>query len=384
MILTTRKTQYALILLAMAACMALQLGAGAARRPASKKALKSKLGNVEHQIRVVKHKIEIKESEKRTVTGQLSVTESKLEDAQSSLSENKLHLLDAQSDLAVTVERLARTQRQLDRRQKLLRRRVIDIYEGDDIGFVNVVLGASNMWTFLTRAYYLQAILEADTTLVNGIIADKKLIEQDKARQAKRVGQIQGLQVRLEAERNQVASLADARRAQLDRIENSIDLYEKAQEELEAKSREIESQIRQYQTTRIGRIWYARPFKGGLILPVRGRITSRFGYRVHPITHVYKLHTGVDISVPIGTPVHAAADGVVIKAGWEGAYGYAVIIDHGGGVQTLYGHCSSLLCRAGQVMKRGQVIALSGSTGYSTGPHCHFEKRVNGSPVNPF
>lgn len=106
--------------------------------------------------------------------------------------------------------------------------------------------------------------------------------------------------------------------------------------------------------------------------------------RFHPILKKTKLHTGVDFACPSGTSVKAAASGTVIMAGWMGAYGNAVVIDHGGGVSTLYGHNSRVACRAGQEVKQGQVIAYSGSTGWSTGPHCHFEVRRNGVPVNPF
>jgi murein DD-endopeptidase MepM/ murein hydrolase activator NlpD len=128
----------------------------------------------------------------------------------------------------------------------------------------------------------------------------------------------------------------------------------------------------------------ATPWTGSFIRPVPGRITSGFGPRFHPVLHVRKLHTGVDFRAPAGTPVRAADGGVVVHAGWLEVYGYAVIIDHGGGVSTLYGHCSSLEVSSGQSVSAGQVIARSGSTGYSTGPHLHFEKRVNGSPVPPF
>ena len=147
--------------------------------------------------------------------------------------------------------------------------------------------------------------------------------------------------------------------------------------------REIEDEIRRIQSTPSGRARSARAFRGGLMLPVKGSVGSRFGYRVHPITGVYKLHTGVDIRCRTGTPIHAAADGVVIIAGWQGAYGYAVVIDHGGGDIHALRPLLSASGRAGQEVKRGDVIAKSGSTGYSTGPHCHFEKRVNGHPVNP-
>ena len=353
---------------------------------AKKSALSTKIKQakkIRADIDRYRHKIRVKEQEKRSVIGRLSEIESRLVEAQDSLTRNKIRLLDAQADLKATIERLERTRKQLARRRALFGRRIVDIYEGEDLNYVNVVLGATDMWTFLTRAYYLQRILDSDTTLIKQIRADEEAIERDKARQQKRVGEIQGLQVRLEAERNQVASLAEDKRSQLAAIENSKELMEQALDALLAKSQEIEDQIRAIQNTPRGQARYARAFRGGLRMPVGGRITSRFGYRVHPITGVYKLHTGVDIACPTGSSICAAADGVVILAGWMGAYGYAVVIDHGGGVSTLYGHNSRLLVGVGDKVKQGQTIARAGSTGYSTGPHCHFEKRVNGTPVNP-
>jgi murein DD-endopeptidase MepM/ murein hydrolase activator NlpD len=105
--------------------------------------------------------------------------------------------------------------------------------------------------------------------------------------------------------------------------------------------------------------------------------------RYHPIVGRYKLHTGVDIACSIGTPIHAAAAGVVILAGTDRAYGNLVMIDHGGGVTTLYGHQSRLAVSTGATVKKGQIIGYSGNTGWSTGPHCHFEVRKHGVPVNP-
>ncbi|MCX8053621.1 MAG: peptidoglycan DD-metalloendopeptidase family protein, partial [Armatimonadetes bacterium] len=342
-----------------------------------------KAKQIKAQITAVRYKIRIKENEKRTVIGQLSVTEAKLETAQANLARNKLRLLDAKSDLKATIKRLERTRKQLARRRNLLTRRVVDIYEGDDLDYLDVVLGSADMWTFLTRAYYLKRILEADTKLIAEIKTDEAAIERDRRRQAQRLREIENLQVQLVYVRNEVAALATSKRRQLEAIENSKELYERALDELLAKSQEIEEEIRRIQSTPAGRARYARAFKGGLLMPVRGCFSSRFGYRVHPITGVYKLHTGVDISCPTGTPIRAAADGIVIIAGWQGAYGYTVVIDHGGGISTLYAHCSRLLVGVGQEVRKGETIARVGSTGLSTGPHLHFEKRVNGSPVNP-
>jgi murein DD-endopeptidase MepM/ murein hydrolase activator NlpD len=119
--------------------------------------------------------------------------------------------------------------------------------------------------------------------------------------------------------------------------------------------------------------------------PVPGytTITSKYGMRTHPITGVYKLHSGVDISAPTGTNFIAAADGVVTKATYNTAYGNMVMIDHGGGISTLYAHGSEIMVQVGQEVKKNDVVLKVGSTGYATGPHAHFEVRINGSTVEP-
>ena len=113
------------------------------------------------------------------------------------------------------------------------------------------------------------------------------------------------------------------------------------------------------------------------------RVTSEYGYRIHPILGYKKLHTGMDIGAPTGTTVVAANDGTVIMSGWNNSYGYVIMIDHGGGIVTVYAHNSKLLVSKGQKVTRGQSIAKSGSTGMSTGPHVHFEVRENGAYKNP-
>jgi murein DD-endopeptidase MepM/ murein hydrolase activator NlpD len=119
-----------------------------------------------------------------------------------------------------------------------------------------------------------------------------------------------------------------------------------------------------------------------LIYPVRGKITSLYGYRRSPFTGRPEFHEGVDIRVD-GDPIVATADGRVKFAGWRGGYGLVVIIDHGNGFETIYGHNSSLKVKSGQLVKRNQVIAIGGNTGHSTGPHLHYEVRKNGKPINP-
>lgn len=119
------------------------------------------------------------------------------------------------------------------------------------------------------------------------------------------------------------------------------------------------------------------------VWPLKGRLTSLFGPRIHPIYHTPDFHTGIDLAVPVGTPVHAAAAGKVVQAGWQGGYGLLLVIDHGNGLSTYYGHLSEVLVRVGQFVEQGQVVARSGNTGLSTGPHLHFEIRRFGEPVDP-
>ncbi|MBQ6758358.1 MAG: M23 family metallopeptidase, partial [Selenomonadaceae bacterium] len=125
-------------------------------------------------------------------------------------------------------------------------------------------------------------------------------------------------------------------------------------------------------------------YGGGMIWPISGPITSEFGWRTHPIFGSARFHSGLDIGADYGVPIHAAASGVVIESGWIGGYGNTIMIDHGSGIVTLYGHNESLAVGVGQQVNQGDVIAYCGSTGNSTGPHCHFEVRLGGEPVSPW
>jgi murein DD-endopeptidase MepM/ murein hydrolase activator NlpD len=163
------------------------------------------------------------------------------------------------------------------------------------------------------------------------------------------------------------------------RLSQDIKEFEKEYDKLNDYAKEIESKIVKLQKN-------TGPYSGGKMeWPVSGhtRISSPFGYRIHPIFKVKKLHTGIDIPAPTGTSIGAAAAGTVVYCDWLGGYGKAIMVDHGGGILTLYGHNSALVVSEGDTVSRGQTIAKAGSTGNSTGPHLHFEVRKNGSYVDP-
>ena len=170
-------------------------------------------------------------------------------------------------------------------------------------------------------------------------------------------------------EKKQIYSILKAEEDQLEEQYNAM----------QRESRKLEQQIFAIQAKSGG----APVFKGKFIMPLNGRRSSGFGTRRHPISGKTKMHTGLDIAAPSGTRISAAGSGRVITAAYLNGYGNTVVIDHGGGISTLYGHCSRLYVKVGQTVNQGDRIAAVGSTGYSTGPHCHFEVRVNGKPVNP-
>ena len=200
---------------------------------------------------------------------------------------------------------------------------------------------------------------------------------------------------KLENQKNELAVIVESQTKTTRTLQNTKKLRESFLERLSDQEQETQQQIDEYnkQYEEINRQIIAllangidsNYIGGTLAWPVPGytKITSEYAMRVHPITGVYKLHTGVDISAPMGANFIAANDGIVVKAEMNSAYGNMVIIDHGGGISTLYAHGSEILVTVGQSVKRGDAILKVGSTGYSTGPHAHFEVRINGVTTNP-
>ena len=189
-----------------------------------------------------------------------------------------------------------------------------------------------------------------------------------------------------------VAKLSEIerRRAELlSEVQDQRTQVEQYVTELEGSTQELESKLHRTLIKRQSRVRPTIPQKqrtwgtGRYVCPAEGPITSPYGYRIHPIYGTMRFHSGIDIGAYYGSSILAADSGVVIEAGWIGGYGNTVIIDHGGGYSTLYGHASQLYVHPGQLVQQGEPIAAVGSTGNSTGPHLHFEVRINGDPVDP-
>lgn len=306
--------------------------------------------------------------------------------AQALLAEREQQRAKAEADLQAVTEELRRVEAELDRQEQALGTRVRALYIDGQVDFLEVLFSATSFADFLTRFDLLQSVARQDARLVSELQATRRTVEAKRA-------EAQALRdhlAALEAEARRQKELADLKVADAEQKRRQVEIAKRelqaALDDLEAQSRKIEKQIREVEQQ------LARQRNGGLAMrfPVdRVLVTDNYGERWHPILGGYRMHWGVDFAVDHGANVYAAESGTVIAAGWQGSYGYAVIIYHGdipgrGSVSTLYAHNSQLLVKPGDEVAQGQVIAKAGSTGWSTGPHVHFEVRVNGKAVNPW
>ncbi len=242
-----------------------------------------------------------------------------------------------------------------------------------------VLLQSQNLNEFLDRRHQLKLLFKADQQMLTGLKAATDRIDQQRDQVEQQKNQIALLNQELLAQKSEFEAQATSQQAMIERLRSDRRALEVAETQLLQDSRNIGVLIQQ----RVGRGSIAFRGTGQMIVPCVGEITSGFGWRMHPILGYQRFHSGIDFGADYGSTVSAADSGTVIFAGWYGGYGNAIIIDHGGGITTLYGHTSAIYVQEGQTVQRGQAIAAVGSTGLSTGPHLHFEVRRNGDPVDP-
>lgn len=311
---------------------------------------------------------------------QITQLTKQIADAEADLKQKQAAYTTAQTEVSNAQKELAEKQAELEKRRQALAKRLRGIYEDGQISYLEILFQSSDLSDFVTRLEYMSKLVANDQQLLQGIQDQKAQIAAKKDELEAKRDQASKLQ----AQAATAKSTLDSKKAQQEKaLKETKDAQAEALadiEKLEADSNALASKIRQLQAAA----------KRGVIgsisvwpLPGYYEISSPFGWRTHPITHKKSLHTGDDIPAPTGTEIHATGAGVVIYAGYYGAYGNAVIIDHGGGYSSLYGHQSKIGVKEGQEVKAGDVIGYVGSTGWSTGPHLHFEVRVSGNPTDP-
>lgn len=336
--------------------------------------IQQKLGEKDAQLEDKKK--EISNAMERLILTQEELAEAKRKLAAIESRQQALSIKIRQNEAA-----LAAKQKEYDKSRSVYKKRLRDIYENGQVNYLDVLLGAADFRDFSSRMYLLQRVIRRDFALIDRLEEQREALLLQKAELDDIRKQLAAAHAESQKEKEIVAQKTVERQKLYEQA-----LAEKAQldaeyEELQRNSQEITAMIQRMEQE--GRMMPQAGGTGQLAWPVNGEITSPFGWRVHPIWGTQIFHAGLDIGADYGDPVHAADSGTVVFAGWMGGYGNAVMIDHGGGMVTLYGHNSSITVGEGEQVSKGQTIALAGSTGNSTGPHCHFEVRIHGEVVSP-
>ena len=312
-----------------------------------------------------------------------------LEEIQTSLNEllDQARNLQAKSDVLQgkiddNQAKLNKKKAEVEQRLKIYRKRLRDIYINGQVNYLDVLLGAKDFSDFSSRMFLLQRIISSDIAMLEQLQKDEAEIKSRQEQLDSQMKEIKSTQAALEAKRARARRLKEQRSYMLYKAQEEEQQSQSEYERLLAISENITAMLRNMEGGGGG----ASSGGGGtgrFMWPCRGPITSYFGWRTHPVFGTTKYHSGMDIGVDYGTPIYAADSGTVIYSGWLGGYGYAVMIDHGSGLVTLYGHNQALNVYEGQYVTKGTCIAYAGSTGYSTGPHCHFEVRLHGEVTEP-
>lgn len=323
-----------------------------------------------------KEKIEIKK---------LTKNQQRLEDTKDNIQNCQTKLETSRSNLNSLQHNLNRLSRDQHKVANSAEKRIRELYKGERINILHLIFASNDMNTFLDRVYYQKILAQKDKSLLENLRIRARKIDQSRMSVEYEKNNIASNLSIMNEKKEQLNSSIKSSQFLINKLRTDRATYEKAQQELEYLSNKLENQIRHSKITKM-------VANSKFIKPIRGAITSPFGWRIHPIFRSRRFHTGVDISGPYGSAIRASNAGKVIYSGWYGGYGKVVIVDHGNmdcgshrgqRFSTLYAHMSSTAVGNGSSVKKGQVIGYEGTTGYSTGPHLHFEVRIEGRPNNP-
>lgn len=314
-------------------------------------------------------------------TNKLYKNQRRLENATKTLNTTKKQFKSAETQLSEAERNLNSTMQDYSTTEFQSRNRIRQIYKKQRKGMFQLLLSTTDINTFLDRIYYQNIVTKKDKKRLSylkeksrRIALLRNQIEQQKTVIAYSIKNIN-------AQQEYIQGAISQNESSIQRYRSNRAYYEKAERELARQSEALSRMInKNTQGTTVKVV-------SGFMKPIAGPITSPFGYRIHPIFKSRIYHSGIDIGGINGGKIRASNSGKVIYAGWYGGYGKVVILDHGlingQPTTTLYGHMSGYVVNAGATVLKGQTIGYEGSTGYSTGPHCHFEVRVNGRPQNP-
>ncbi len=351
--------------------------------------LEDQLEQIKKEKESTKKKIEDAKKKEQEYLGQVNKVEEQLvssldqlNDLNNSLAEIKSHIDKTTIDLAIKENELIEINTVLDDKSEVLNNRVAAIYKNGNTNILDVIFKAQSFTELLSKLKLMNLLADQDTVIIEEI-KDKKnatlsvqqsIIELQK-KQNEQKSSLEKLITQAEQKKTEISGILDEKKSLLSSAKADKNALIAMEAQLTAKENEIQRILESLR--------YGSAPTGRLQWPVAGKLVSGFGNRGHPIFGGTRFHSGVDLAAPNGTPIVAADGGEVIQASYSGGYGNSILIYHGGGFATFYAHMSGFAVGQGQMVKRGQVIGYVGTTGWTTGPHLHFEVRINGAAKNP-
>ena len=342
----------------------------------------NQLKTIQHKQRVTHEKIKRLKVLEHLEKNKLYKNQQKLEQASNTLQKSKNQYSSLESQLAQMEKDLNASVAEFNKANVDMRKRIRQVYKNQRTGMFQLILTSKDLNSLLDVIYFEKIVLKKNYAQILAMRAKSQRIAAMKRDvQAKKIALAQSIQ-EINSQQRDIKSAIAMNQSMISKYKTDRKTYERAERELARQSASIQSMIARNRGRSTVKITST-----GFMRPIGGRITSPFGWRTHPIFNSRTFHSGVDIAGPNHGSIHASNSGKVIYSGWYGGYGKVVILDHGvvngRPTTTLYAHMSSIKVGQGQFVHKGDVVGYEGTTGYSTGPHVHFEVRINGKPNNP-
>lgn len=351
--------------------------------------LEDQLEQIKKEKEETKKKIEDAKKKEQEYLGQVNKVEDQLvssldqlNDLNSSLADVKSNIDKTTVDLAVKENELIEISKELDAKSAILNNRVSAIYKNGNTNILDVIFKAQSFTELLSKLKLMNLLADQDAVIIeeikdkkNATLSVQQSIMELQKTQNEQKSNLEKLVTQAEQKKTEISGILSEKKTLLSSAKADKNALIAMEAQLTAKETEVKRILESLR--------YGSAPNGRLQWPTAGSLTSGFGNRRHPIFGGTRFHSGIDLAAASGTPIVAADGGEVLQASYSGGYGYSILIYHGGGFATFYAHMSGFAVGQGQMVKRGQVIGYVGTTGWTTGPHLHFEVRVNGAPQNP-